>query len=152
MISDIQNGQKFCYACARGLVGDIKNDGTEWECRCEPGFNYFCFCPICKREFDGSSFLASEIKDKKDLWLCNIITHYRHEHREWDKQWRYIDSHCRPETYDIQKLKVNNQIKRALIRNKVFREFIISNGLTKHNFLNLKDNEPKTIEMIEKYL
>ncbi|MFW5705091.1 MAG: hypothetical protein ACOCXG_04595 [Nanoarchaeota archaeon] len=139
-----------CYACARDLVGLERYDGSKWECRCEEGYVYECFCPICGGTFSGSSFLASQIKILPDLWIANMITHYRHDHRSWDKQWRYISWNCKPETYDIEKKKVNNQIKRALLKNKEFFKFAINNGVTKDSFLRLQDNEEKTIELINK--
>lgn len=164
-ISNPEKGKVVCFACENELVGTVKEcalcsgriffDGaecrcTKWHCRCRKEFIYDVRCPLCESEFSGSHFLASVIEDRKDLFIANMITHYRHAHRKWDDQWKYITAHCSPETYDQTKIKVNNQIKRALLRNKKFFEFLKSNGITKESFLRLQDNDEKTLELIEK--
>jgi hypothetical protein len=150
LITKLKKANLECYACRNGLTGLDRWDGTMWECRCEQGFAYLFFCPICGSHFSGSSFLASQIENPPDLWLANMIMHYRHKHRKWDSQWKYIQRNCKEGTYETEKKKVNNQIKRALLKSKEFLTFAVENGVTKESFLRLLDNEEKTVELVNK--
>jgi hypothetical protein len=152
---------KLCYACENDLVGMPKNDHEEWECRCtdwecqcdanETELSYNCYCIFCERSFSGSSYLATQIADPKQLWLANMITHYRHSHRKsWDAQWKYIESHCAEGVYEETKRKTNNQIKRKMLRSKPFMTFAREHGIDDSHFLSLLDNEEATLELVEK--
>jgi hypothetical protein len=104
------------------------------------------YCPLCEDWVFGSDYLFNNIKEIDGIWVANMITHYRHEHRNWDNQWGYIS---RFHNYDDAKLKVNNQIKRVLLRKKIFKKFIIDNKITKNAFLSLTHNDDKVLKYIE---
>ena len=124
--------KKECYACRQGHIdkegnGDIRDDGEEWYCDCSP-WECECktctniTCPICGDKFDCSEYLNTVFKDERILWLANMVTHYRHDHRVWDRSHGYISRRYGQETYEQQKQVINEQAKRQIIRKctKVF--------------------------------
>ena len=109
-------------------------------------------CPLCQEEIKVSQHLLANIKNKKTLFFANLITHYRHVHRtSWNKNWGRNGYYYRQASYfgdyDTEKKKVNNQIKRALIRK--LKSFFKENRFVRQDFY-LKDDEEKTIELIHK--
>lgn len=167
-------GLKTCYACANELTGDVKtcyacaNDLTgepkydygddyeewecycdEWDCRCEESM--MCYCPICHHRFAESDYLASVFDDdEKARWLANMVTHYRHEHRAWDRSHRYISWKYGQDTYERQKSIINEQAKRQIVRKAT--EFLLAHGIGVETFAKLQGTEEKTIELATKKL
>lgn len=147
-----------CYACIHNLVGEIKynmKDTEEWECRCTEEEIYDIrgfFCPMCNGYYEDSSYLKSVLSKEKTLWIANMITHYRHQHvRWWDNRWgrngyggrKYGD-------YDKEKIELNNSSKRQIIRK--CKDFLELHGIGKKHFLELQENDEKTLSLINKKL
>ena len=87
--------------------------------------------------------------DEKALWLANMVTHYRHDHRAWDRQYSYVSARYGQEAYDRQKAVINEQAKRQIIR-KCYK-FLLGNSFTVKHFMKLKSDE-KTLQLAAKYL
>lgn len=166
--------RKICYACRHELTGKVKEnswfddddqidydgeDGVEvedrwhcqcetWECRCVE--RPLAWCPICEHRFNTSEYLAEVFADDpRTQWLANMVTHYRHEHRAWD---RNLDNlRCYGEsTYERQKAIVNEQAKRQIIRKA--SDFLIAHGVGVEHFRALKGTTEQTIELALKKL
>ena len=107
------------------------------------------FCPICGEEFIFSSFLHGAIPNEKTRLIANLITHYRHVHQSsWNKSCHYITRKYGEDTYEKCKKEHNNRAKRQIIRKAM--DWIIEKNISKQDFLDLKHNDAKTIELIEK--
>lgn len=159
--------KKECYACKNQLVGQIKDkvNNIYWECLCDDTPDDIIpenvvyedvYCPLCNKYFFESKFLKTEIKNKKTLWIANMITHYRHNHiSSWDKMWdRNTGVYYRNASYfgdyETVKQKVNERAKRQILRK--CKDFIKANDIKKEDFLLLEENEQKTLDLIEKIL
>lgn len=107
-------------------------------------------CPLCKRQINQSEFLASVIEDKKVLYLANLITHYRHDHISWDRQWSYMQRKHPMWDYEECKSQVNERAKRQYIR-KAYPLFR-SMGITAGHFAQLMNTDDKTLGVANKFL
>ena len=107
-------------------------------------------CPICGSSWNGSDYLDTVFDDDRRLWLANMITHYRHEHREWDKQWRYIERNCRDGEYERQKRIINEQAKRQILRK--CKWFLVDHGFTPADFGAMQGTTKQTRELAESTL
>ena len=112
------------------------------------------YCPICDDFFKTSYYLEKKIKNKHVRWLANMITHYRHEHiTSWNNTWnkgQYGSIHLSQDTYEKEKIKVNERAKRQILR-KCKNEMIKDGFMVKH-VKQLQHTDNKTIELYEKYL
>lgn len=109
----------------------------------------FSICPLCGEEFKFSEYLNTAILNPKTRLIANLITHYRHSHQKsWESQYKYISSHCNDGVYESSKIEHNNRAKRQILRK--CKDWIKENGLDAQNFLELQDNDIKTIELINK--
>lgn len=109
----------------------------------------FGICPICGNEYKFSEYLHTAISDEKTRLIANLITHYRHEHQKsWESQYKYISRYCQnsESEYDKAKSEHNNRAKRQILRK--CRKWINDNRITGDHFLQLQDNDTKTIELI----
>jgi len=144
---------KFCYACARGFLGEYRYDGEPWECYCSEWYcdcetrDYQICCPLCETWEIGSQHLREVFSNNNLFWLSNLITHYRHNHRNWDNSVGYIS---RYHSYDNEKAKLNNQAKRQVIRK--CKLLLLWNGITSEHFNKLQSTDEKTIELAKKEL
>lgn len=114
--------------------------------------NYGVYCPMCKGYFSGSDYLKTVFTDEKQLWLANMVTHYRHSHIEsWNKCWGYRGSYYRSRwfsDYEEEKHKVNERAKRQIIRKCT--DYLLYFGFTVEDFTALQSTEQKTIELATK--
>lgn len=121
------------------------------QCRIENEKRIYGFgvCPLCNKEFKFSSHLNVVIPNEKTRLVANLITHYRHEHQKsWESQYKYISRHYDNGVYEKAKCEHNNRAKRQIL--KKCKEWIAENNITMENFLELQDNDEKTIELINK--
>lgn len=126
--------EEFCQYCR------IANEKIVYGCG---------ICPMCGMEFKFSSHLHTAIPNEKTRLIANLITHYRHEHQKsWEKQYKYISRMYDEYVYEEAKIEHNNRAKRQVLRKCT--QWIIDNGITADNFLELQDNDDKTIELITK--
>jgi len=149
--------EKICFACNNDLTGEIKNfeTGEEWECFCA---EWVCnckpckatYCPICDCEFNASDYLATVFEDKRILWLANMVMHYRHDHRAWDRSHGYISRKYGQGTYERQKSKINEQAKRQIIRKAT--KFLRDNNVTPDCFAALQGTTEETMQLANKKL
>ena len=112
-------------------------------------------CPICGKHFTPSAYLAKIFADNpKALFIANLVTHYRHKHREsWDKCWGRYGGYYRRgwfRDYDEEKKKVNEQAKRQIIRKAT--TILIQLGVTSETFKCLQQTDEKTIALAVKRL
>jgi hypothetical protein len=136
----LNNPAPVCFECKEPLdkVTDTKEEIKK---------DYKFFCPICAEWINGSDYLAGLFEDKETVWLANLITHYRHSHiKYWDNSQKYIHSHGID--YDEEKQKVNERIKRNIIRK--CSQFLKENSVKIKHFKNLKGTEEKTINLFKK--
>lgn len=111
--------------------------------------NGFSICPLCGEEFKFSEYLNTAILNPKTRLIANLITHYRHSHQKsWESQYKYISRYCNDGVYERAKIEHNNRAKRQILRK--CKEWIKDNELNAQNFLELQDNDNKTIELINK--
>ncbi|QQS35754.1 MAG: hypothetical protein IPM56_16155 [Ignavibacteriales bacterium] len=112
------------------------------------------YCPLCKKYFPESTYLASNITDMKVLWLANMVTHYRHTHiTSWNKCWGHGGHNYRSGwfgDYETEKKKVNERAKRQIFR-KCWRYMNYHFILVDH-VLQLQNNDKKTIALANKML
>ena len=148
--------KKECYACRHDLVGEYKYDGDEWYCDCD---EWHCLCkdaktltcPICDETFACSDYLAKTFADDPRVeWLANMVTHYRHDHRAWDRSHGYISRKYGEATYERQKAKINEQAKRQIIRKAT--AFLNEHRITVDHFRRLQGTDEKTIGLADKKL
>lgn len=161
--SGLTGTTKKCYACRKNLVDEIKNEeiGEYWECQC---FIYECecgrfgmqfFCSVCGNYFPESKYLAEHIEDEKVRYLANMVTHMRHTHiKSWNKMWEGggggVVQSAHFGDYDDEKKKVNERQKRNLIRKS--KDFLKAHGINSAHFLQLQENDEKTIALAKKVL
>lgn len=151
---------KLCYVCKNDLIGQTNSRGDEYECHCEDWeckcdeikeSNISAYCPICESWFRESKYLEKVFADPKVRWLANMVTHYRHSHRKWESQHKYISKYIYSENaYEIEKAKINEQAKRQIIR--LATEFLMQIEMTKEHFQQLKGTDEKTMQLAEKKL
>lgn len=107
------------------------------------------YCPLCIRHFQESDYLKEVIDDERVLWLANMITHYRHEHITWwNKCWSRTGKSYRSGwfgDYETEKRKVNERIKRQLVRK--LASYMRYHGITSTHFSQLMNNDRKTLEL-----
>ncbi len=154
--------RKVCLACQRGLVDLIKNrdTGETWECHCSV---YKCecvdkqfFCSVCDNYFQESKYLAEHIEDEKVRYVANMVTHMRHTHiKSWNRMWDKgagggYQTAAHFGDYDDEKEKVNERQKRNLIRKS--KDFLKAHGINSAHFLQLQENDEKTIALAKKVL
>jgi len=109
----------------------------------------FSICPLCNDEFIFSKFLNTAIKNEKTRLIANLITHYRHVHQSsWNTSCHFISNSWGQLAYAKAKDEHNNRAKRQILR-KCFN-WVNNNGIKKENFLELQNNDEKTIELINK--
>lgn len=108
-------------------------------------------CPLCQKEVKQSDYLASVINDRRVLYLANLVTHYRHNHVKWDKGWKYMQR-MNGSNWDYNKAKEehNERAKRQYIRKcyPVFKKM----GIRAEHFMELQNQDPKTITLAYRYL
>jgi len=142
---------KVCYACQNDLTGTYNDNDCEWECfcstwvcRCQPCIKVYC--PICQLYFTSSDYLASVFQDEEPRWLANMVMHYRHDHRAWDRSHPYLSSR----SYEHQKSIINEQAKRQIIRKAT--PFLLEHGIRPEHFAALQGTEQKTLQLALKKL
>lgn len=152
--------ERLCYACAHDLTGEPKGGdedevwecrcwGEVWECRCEDAA--MAYCPICGERFAESAYLATVFAgDERARWLANMVTHYRHEHRAWDRSHPYLTRRYGEATYERQKQKINEQAKRQIIRKAT--AYLLHHGVQPEHFALLEGTENKTLALAHKKL
>lgn len=117
---------------------------------------YTFYCPIDGKWWDGSEYLLTVFKDARKLWLANMVTHYRHEHINWwNNRWcsggmmnRWYYRQCVNSDYDTEKIKVNNQAKRQIIRKCT--QFLVDHGFTVNDFSALQNTDVATLKLFNK--
>ena len=111
----------------------------------ESGF----FCPLCNKYFERSGYLHGVfVETPRVEWLANMITHYRHEHiNYYNNGVGYVS---RFHNYDRFKEKVNNRVKRQLLRK--LHGFLFKVGVTSSDFALLQGTDGKTMLLAEKLL
>lgn len=151
----IGDGYTYCRDHNRDTCrcGSSKYRDEEFCPKCrvdnEKQINGFGICPICGNEFKFSSYLNTAITNEKTRLVANLITHYRHEHQKsWENQYKYISRFYDENTYENAKIEHNNRAKRQILRK--CKDWIRVNGITPENFMELKDNDEKTLELINK--
>jgi hypothetical protein len=106
------------------------------------------FCPICKRYFQASEYLFQTFeKDPGTEWLANMITHYRHQHRAYDRNIRYVENHFNI-SHEIQKQTINEQAKRQIARK--CKDYMIQNNIGLGNLMELQKSDEKTYTLYKK--
>lgn len=112
------------------------------------------YCPMCDEYFSDSEYLRTVFEDEKQLWLANMVTHYRHNHiTSWNKCWGYGGGRYRNKwfgNYDNEKREVNERAKRQILRK--CKSYLNANGFTSADFDALKSTDYKTMELAEKLL
>jgi len=115
------------------------------------GKNFF-YCPICKICFEGSEYLKTAIPNPKTLWLANMVTHSRHKHiKYWNKCWEENGISYRRgwfKDYDFEKQKVNERVKRQILRK--CKDYMKSIRFKMKDLLQLQVNSEETIALFEK--
>lgn len=151
----IGDGYTYCRDHNRDTCrcGSSKYRDEEFCPKCridnEKQINGFGICPICGNEFKFSSYLHAAIPDEKTRLVANLITHYRHEHQKsWENQYKYISRVYNENIYEKAKSEHNNRAKRQILRK--CKPWITENGIAQYNFMELQDNDEKTIELIKK--
>ena len=116
--------------------------------------SYQVFCPLCNKWFVGSLYLSTVFIDERNLWLANMVTHYRHTHiKSWDKMWgRYGGyyqqaAHYYDEDYEDRKSEINERAKRQIARKAV--EFLRDNNIDTEVFRSLLGTSEKTIKVVD---
>ena len=114
---------------------------------------YSVYCPICEHRFDGSSYLKTVFIDERELWLANMVMHYRHSHiTSWNKNWGYFGRYYRMAShfgnYDDEKAKVNERAKRQIARK--CKDYIIANDVNEDVFNALQNTTEETLEVVRK--
>lgn len=116
--------------------------------------SYQVFCPLCNKWFVGSLYLSTVFIDERNLWLANMVTHYRHTHiKSWDKMWgRYGGyyqqaAHYYDEDYEDRKSEINERAKRQIARRAV--EFLRENNVDTEVFRSLLGTCEKTIKVVD---
>lgn len=120
----------------------------------EGGVTMF-YCPLCNRWHIASDYLRTVFKDNRELWLANMVTHYRHEHiTSWNKMWgrygHYYQEAAHFHDYDEEKHIVNERAKRQIIRKAT--DFLRENGITPATFRALQFTTEETMALAEKKL
>lgn len=100
-------------------------------------------CPKCNMWFDGSDYLR-KVFDGKTLWLANLITHYRHDHTDWNSLYPYLYGI----EYDGAKIEYNEKCKQDIIVN--CKDFLTNNRITLDDFLALQNTSQETIDLFKK--
>jgi hypothetical protein len=93
---------------------------------------YSFYCPFCEAEHIKSDYLSKAFADDtKVQWLANMVTHYRHDHTDWDNIWPNTEKW----QYEIRKEAINNKIKIEIL--KYAKDFLIERGITAQHFTRL---------------
>lgn len=96
-----------------------------------------------------SEYLERKFRhDEKALWLSNLITHYRHEHTNWDKNKYKLNGN--KGIYDKDKAAVNEYIKQVIIRK--YPEFLKQHKINSEVFKKLQNTTNQTIKLIERVI
>ena len=106
------------------------------------------YCPICKQYFSASIYLAETFaKDPGTEWLANMVTHYRHQHRAYDRWIGYVErkKHI---PYERQKTEINEQAKRQIARK--CKDYMIVNHIGLENLMQLQYRDEKTYALYAK--
>lgn len=115
---------------------------------------YSLYCPLCKSRFHGSDYLETVFEDEAQLWLANMVMHYRHNHiTSWNKCWGRYGSRYRQNwfgNYDEEKAKVNERAKRQIIRKA--KDYLNAIGVKVSDFEVLQNTTEETLEVARKYL
>jgi hypothetical protein len=87
-------------------------------------------------------------KDQKTEWLADLVMHKRHNHIQYyNNGVGYV---ARFHNYERFKEKVNNRVKRQIIRKH--RAFLIQHEITVDNFSKLQSTDEDTIKLAKKSL
>ena len=111
---------------------------------------YGCLCPLCNRWFRGSEYLETVFKEPRPLLLANLITHYRHEHLHYDKNYGFVVHYKGYATRDEYRSDINERAKRQYARKCT--EWLKANGFTVEDVQKLKGTTPKTVAVWKKKL
>lgn len=105
-------------------------------------------CPICNSWFPGSFYLSTVFSEPRQLWLANMVTHYRHEHVSYYDRWVGFQSIF----YGYQRFKrlVNNRAKRQILRK--CKQFLTDHGFRCEDFAALQGTDQKTLDLAFKIL
>lgn len=119
----------------------------------ENGYGFYC--PICDKWKTGSEYLETVFVEKNQLWLSNMVTHYRHGHISWwNRCWEYRSGNYYRGNwfgdYDEEKVKVNEQAKRQIIRKCT--DYLVEHEVSVSDFLALQNTSEKTVELLKKKL
>lgn len=102
------------------------------------------YCPECEEYFSGSFYLETQFRYRPGaLWLANFITHYRHNHTDWDKQKYKLNGN--KVSYKKGKSLMNEYIKQLLI-NK-FPALLKENDILLSDFELLENTNNQTINL-----
>jgi hypothetical protein len=110
---------------------------------------YYVYCPICERYREGSSYLYAIFPEEKTLWIANMITHYRHNHTNWDKSNYRLHSKSK-NGYNKDKAAVNEYIKQLLIRK--YSVLLKENKITSEHFGKLQNTTTDTLKLADTLL
>lgn len=113
---------------------------------------YF-YCPICNDYFDESKYLREQISNEKTLWIANMITHHRHVHiKSYEKSYKNnnYNKYYHPFRHEEFRQKQNERSKRQILRK--CKDYLYLHDFCREDFLQLKENEEKTIELLNKLL
>jgi hypothetical protein len=95
------------------------------------------------------------LNDEPTRWLANLVTHFRHEHSDWDRVHPVVAGKMAyflktdeekaevSRTYRERKCESNEAAKREIIEKA--GEFLIAQGIGPDCFARLRNTEPKTI-------
>ena len=114
----------------------------------ETDFGSHFFCPKCDAMIPASYYLGKAISSKKACWIANMVTHWRHQHTDWDANKFRLNG--RKGIYENDKKKVNEYIKQLLI--KKFTTFLIEHNITAEHFKQLQNSDKVTVQLAESKL
>ena len=122
-------------------------------CRHQERGNYTVYCPICEYRFEGSDYLKTVFNDDRELWLANMVMHYRHEHiTSWNKNWGRYGWYYRNAShfgdYDEEKAKVNEKAKRQIARK--CKNYIVKYNVNAEVFNKLQNTTEETLTVVKK--
>jgi len=106
------------------------------------------YCPICHKQFPTSDYLQTVFSDDIGAeWFANMITHYRHQHRAYDKWIRYV-SQRKGVPYEDQKATINEQAKRQIMRK--CKNYMRENNIGAAQVLQMQNNSKQTLALLMK--
>lgn len=107
------------------------------------------YCPICKHYFLSSPYLVDTFKDHAGAtWLSNVVMHYRHQHRKYDRNIQYVQ-HSFGISPAEQKKVINEQAKRQILRKSY--GYMVYHQIGIDSLLKMNTNSEQTIDLWKKY-